>query len=69
MMPTCVTLGRLISEAHDGLQIQSIIRSLNPRILITNIRGYQKTYKYNHLKFMEKTEHPKAWEFQEIEFN
>lgn len=41
MMPTRMTLCKLINGIHDGLQNQSIIRSLNPRIVMLNIRGYK----------------------------
>lgn len=40
-MPTYMKLCTLINGIHDGLQNQSIIRSLNP-IIPSNIRGYQK---------------------------
>lgn len=38
---TRMTLGRLITGVHDRLQNQSLIKSLNSRILKKDIREYQ----------------------------
>ena len=40
-MPTCMTFSRIITEFHDGLQNQPIVRSLNPGIWMKDIRENQ----------------------------
>lgn len=59
---TCVTLGRLIIWVHDGLQNQSIIRSLNPRTLMKDIRVPNSSS--TSIQHLWKTEHQKTWALQ-----
>lgn len=47
MSPTCMTLSKIIIGVHDGLQNQPIVRSLHPRILMKDIREYQKPTSMN----------------------
>ena len=41
------TLSKIIIGVHDGLPNQPIVRSLHPRILMKDIREYQKPTSMN----------------------
>ena len=61
-----MTLFKLINGTNDGLQNQSIIRSLNPRILMMNIRGYQKPTSISFQNLWKKLSIQKPGHFRKL---